>query len=42
MVVTIVDVDVSNDEDKDEYSVDLIRFSFVIETELNDDSVDSE
>jgi len=27
---------------EDEYSAELIRFSFVIETELNNDSVDSE
>jgi hypothetical protein len=35
-------VDISNDEDKDECSVELMRFSFVIEIEVNNDSVDSE
>ncbi len=42
MVVTIVEVGISDDDDEDEYSAELIRFSFVIETELNNDSVDSE
>ncbi len=42
IVVTIVDVDISDDEDKDEYLVELMRFSFVIEIEVNNDSVDSE
>jgi hypothetical protein len=42
MVVTIVEVGISDDDDEDEYSAELIRFSFFIETELNNDSVDSE
>jgi hypothetical protein len=42
MVVTIVDVDISNDEDRNEYSVELIRFSLGIEIELSNNSVDSE
>jgi hypothetical protein len=35
-------VDMSNDEDKDMYSVEPIRFSFVVDIELDTDSVDSE
>ncbi len=35
-------VDMSNDEDKDMYSVEPIRFSFVVDIELATDSVDSE
>jgi hypothetical protein len=42
MVVTIVEVNISDDEDKDGYFVELMRFSFVMEIELNNDSVDSE
>jgi hypothetical protein len=42
MVVTIVEVDISDDEEKDGYLVELMRFSFVIDIELNKDSVDSE
>jgi hypothetical protein len=42
MFVVIVEVDINDDEDKDEYLVELIRFSFVIEIELNNDSVNSE
>jgi hypothetical protein len=37
-----VEVDINDDEDKDEYLVELIRFSFVIEIKLNNDSVNSE
>jgi hypothetical protein len=35
-------VDMSKDEDEDEYSVELIRFSFVVDKELDMDSADSE
>jgi hypothetical protein len=35
-------VDISEDEDRDEYSVELIRFSLVADIELDTDSVDSE
>jgi hypothetical protein len=42
MFVVIVEVDINDDEDKDEYLVELIRFSFVIEIKLNNDSVNSE
>jgi hypothetical protein len=34
-------VDISIDEDEDEYSVELRPFSFVVETELNKDSLGS-
>ncbi len=35
-------VDTSEDENRDEYSVELMRFSFVVDIELDTDSVDSE
>ncbi len=35
-------VDISKDEDREEYSVELIRFSLVADIELDRDSVDSE
>jgi hypothetical protein len=31
-------VDISKDEDRDEYSVELIRFSVVVDIEFNKDS----
>jgi len=42
MFVVIVEVDINDDKGKDEYFVELIRSSFVIEIELNNDSVNSE
>ncbi len=40
--IVVPSVDMSNDEDKDVYSVELIRFSFVVDIELDTYSVDSE
>jgi hypothetical protein len=42
VVVVMPSVDMSKDEDRDEYSVELIRFSFVVDRELDNDSLDSE
>jgi hypothetical protein len=35
-------VEIRKDEDRDEYPVELIRFSFVVDIELDNDSRDSE
>ncbi len=40
--IVLPSVDMSDDEDKDVYSVELIRFSFVVDIELDTNSVDSE
>jgi hypothetical protein len=40
--IVVPSVDMSNDEDKDVYSVELIRFSFVVDIEFDTYSVDSE
>ncbi len=40
--IVVASVDSSKDEDRDEYSVELIRFSFVVDIELDTYSVDSE
>ena len=40
--IVVPSVDISKDEDKDDNSVELIRFSFVVDIELDNDSVDSE
>jgi hypothetical protein len=40
--IVVPSVDISEDEDKEEYSFELIRFSFVVDIELEKDSVDSE
>jgi hypothetical protein len=42
VVIVFPSVDMSKDEDKDVYSVELIRFSLVVDIEFNTDSVDSE
>jgi hypothetical protein len=42
VVIVVPSVDMSKDEDRDEYSVELIRFSFVVDRELDNDSLDSE
>jgi hypothetical protein len=38
VVIVVLSVDRWKVEDKDEYSVELIRFSFVVDRELNKDS----
>jgi hypothetical protein len=42
LFIVIPSVDTSEDENTDEYSVELMRFSFVVDIELDADSVDSE
>ena len=36
--IVVPSVDMNNGEDEDEYSVELITFSFVVEIELSNDS----
>jgi hypothetical protein len=40
--IVVPSVDISKDEDRDEYPVELIRFSFLVDIELDNDSLDSE
>ncbi len=40
--IVVPSVDMSKDEDRDECSVELIRFSFVVDIELDKYSIDSE
>jgi hypothetical protein len=42
LFIVVPSVDTSKDGNRDEYSVELIRFSFVVDIELDTDSVDSE
>jgi hypothetical protein len=40
--IVLPSVDMSKDEDRDEYSVELIRFAFPVNIELDNDSLNSE
>jgi hypothetical protein len=40
--MVVPSVDISKDEERDEYPVELIRYSFVVDIELDNDSLDSE
>ncbi len=40
--IVVPSVDISEDEDKDAYPFEFIRFSFVVDIELEKDSLDSE
>jgi hypothetical protein len=42
LFIAVPSVDTSKVEIRDEYSVELMRFSFVVDIELDNDSVDSE
>jgi hypothetical protein len=42
LFIVVPSVDTSKDENRDEYSVELMRFSFVVDIELDTDSVDSQ
>ncbi len=42
VVIVFPSVDMSRDGDEDVYSVELMRFPFVVDIEFNTDSVDSE
>jgi hypothetical protein len=42
VVIVVPSVDMSKDEDRDEYSVELIRFAFPVNIELDNDSLNSE
>jgi hypothetical protein len=40
--IVVPSVDMSKDEDREEYPVELIEFSFVVDVEVDNDSMDSE
>jgi hypothetical protein len=40
--IVVPSVEIRRDEDKDEYSVEVIKFSLLVDIELDNDSLDSE